>query len=606
MIKFKVITIEGFCSIQGPFEYKFDRSGINRISGPNGSGKTTIFSAMSWCLFGKTLKGDTEVEPWEWTRTSSYDGTYVSLSWDYKGTVYRVRRTRTKLEFSGTQQKHKNEIQKEIEKSIGYSFTLFRNTILFGQGLSRIINEPNSEKKKIFEEAFEVSFIQDALQKAHQEKEAYKTSLSAGMAKRLVLTESKGQYEINLNNLRNSLAKFERLKEAKIKQINSSIKKLKASIIEKDNPEQLEEKRTKLATYRVEAEELVGFMARLEAMEDKAFRLKMELETEKGNVDDITKRIRDLRETYLHTPKKCPTCSQPLNQIRVRTEKQRIMELIAQERAKLKAKAGKVPGIEKELKAITLKIKSRNSKSYRRNTINHQINLLEKEIGGIISRIAQQEGIKLNIARLRKEREKAQAEEFTVDLGKAEKMIRISNQKIRKNEAQIKEIEKRMGLVDWVISDPLSNKGIKAYIFHTMLQKVNKALLKYAKYTGFNIEFNINLDSYHKDFEAHIYKQNHKISYKSLSGGQAQLVNVCIAMAMHDVIASARPCNILIMDEVFESLDDENIGIVSELIIQKSKLVSLHLISHLKTLNLPYSSSISLNLTSKGTKADKS
>lgn len=56
MIEFKKIIIEGFCSI-GTLELPLNNNGITIIKGANGLGKTTIFSALVWVLYGKTLKG---------------------------------------------------------------------------------------------------------------------------------------------------------------------------------------------------------------------------------------------------------------------------------------------------------------------------------------------------------------------------------------------------------------------------------------------------------------------------------------------------------------------------------------------------------------------
>lgn len=55
MIEFKKIIIEGFCSI-GTLELPLNNNGITIIKGANGLGKTTIFSALVWVLYGKTLK----------------------------------------------------------------------------------------------------------------------------------------------------------------------------------------------------------------------------------------------------------------------------------------------------------------------------------------------------------------------------------------------------------------------------------------------------------------------------------------------------------------------------------------------------------------------
>lgn len=48
----KKITIQGFKSIYDRTEFSFDENGLWKISGPVGSGKTTVGEAILWCLYG--------------------------------------------------------------------------------------------------------------------------------------------------------------------------------------------------------------------------------------------------------------------------------------------------------------------------------------------------------------------------------------------------------------------------------------------------------------------------------------------------------------------------------------------------------------------------
>jgi len=56
MINFMQLTIEGFGCYAIPKTFHFKEKGLRIIRGINGSGKTTIPSALCWGLFGKPLK----------------------------------------------------------------------------------------------------------------------------------------------------------------------------------------------------------------------------------------------------------------------------------------------------------------------------------------------------------------------------------------------------------------------------------------------------------------------------------------------------------------------------------------------------------------------
>ena len=66
--------------------------------------------------------------------------------------------------------KGKGKIQDAINREIGLSYTLFMNSIMFGQGIRGLIQESNSDKKKIFEEVFDLEFLNLAKGIALQDK----------------------------------------------------------------------------------------------------------------------------------------------------------------------------------------------------------------------------------------------------------------------------------------------------------------------------------------------------------------------------------------------------------------------------------------------------
>lgn len=69
--------------------------------------------------------------------------------------------------------KGKNKLQDAINAELGLSYTLFMNSIMFGQGIKRLIQESNSDKKKIFEEVFDLEFLNIAKGIAMQDKITY-------------------------------------------------------------------------------------------------------------------------------------------------------------------------------------------------------------------------------------------------------------------------------------------------------------------------------------------------------------------------------------------------------------------------------------------------
>ena len=177
MIQFGNIIIDGFCSISH-LELNLSSKGITVIRGATGEGKTTILSALVWGAYGKNLKGKSDVNTWEKYRPKSYQGTKVEIYFGKNGKTHKITRClKYKGEVNGAkgkdrliyeidavevQEKSKGEIQALIVADLGMSYSLFMNSVLFGQGMKRLIQESSSDKKELFEEIFELEYISKA------------------------------------------------------------------------------------------------------------------------------------------------------------------------------------------------------------------------------------------------------------------------------------------------------------------------------------------------------------------------------------------------------------------------------------------------------------
>jgi DNA repair exonuclease SbcCD ATPase subunit len=142
-------------------------------------------------------------------------------------------------------------------------------------------------------------------------------------------------------------------------------------------------------------------------------------------------------------------------------------------------------------------------------------------------------------------------------------------------------LARKLKMLDWMIATPLSNSGLKVFIFNQMIQKVNAKLKNYASYIGFTPRFEVDLLGARKDINMVVYDGKYPIPFQDLSGGQSQMINVATAFAIHDIVSDGS-INILFLDEVFESLSAKNVEIVGTIIGQKSRDKAIYLITHLQ------------------------
>ena len=65
-INFLSVDIEGFRTIVKPLHFDLQRPGLNMVKGINGAGKTSVFEALIWCLYGINLKEVNQAQLISW------------------------------------------------------------------------------------------------------------------------------------------------------------------------------------------------------------------------------------------------------------------------------------------------------------------------------------------------------------------------------------------------------------------------------------------------------------------------------------------------------------------------------------------------------------
>lgn len=550
MLTFTTMNVVGFCSIEN-LHIPLNPSCTILIKAPNGKGKSTILSALVWAIYGKNLKGVSEVTTWEKVRPKDYQGVMVEVFFQKGEHIYKIIRCqkcnivledgakgKDRLILMKDNEvvnvKGKNKLQDAINAELGLSYTLFMNSIMFGQGIKRLIQESNSDKKKIFEEVFDLEFLNIAKGIAMQDKnnllaQANEVEHQSALLKKELEANKEAYFDLRdrekgfKEKIKSERRELKKDREDLTKQLIKKQQQLKDEV-----EKSLKVKIKKHTDYVDVLKSKIKYNRIVSGVSLPDFVKKLKIQLDKGHYKRAKESVDIIYKAIINSDKLQEEYEDALG---------RLDEL---------------------------------------RTTNEKYKRLQKECDDIAS----------DIADIDEELEKLKQEKFKVMSPKYKEKLKEIRRTLRKVDEDYHNKELELENYNWLINDPLGNNGIKAYLFDSSLDMLNRTLDKYSQVLGFRIEFNIDLGTARKEFFTLIERDGQIIDYDELSGGEKQLVNVAMAFAMNESLTMSKGINLAFLDEVFESLSSDNIEVVTSLIRHTFADKTLFLITHLDSLPL--------------------
>ena len=202
-MRFNKITIENFKSIgPNPVTVNLDFHNTTLLTGYNGAGKTSIFEAIVWCIYGVTkLKADNVVNK------TVGENTKVELEFsesnkNYVITRYRKHKTHKNNVYvfengENISLKNQADTQDLIQKIVGIDSRAFMSSIvLSSETYKQFLRETNSVRLQIFESVFSLRELNDFKKYTSQVIKSLESQLNSKNTE-LVSVSSYNEADIN-------------------------------------------------------------------------------------------------------------------------------------------------------------------------------------------------------------------------------------------------------------------------------------------------------------------------------------------------------------------------------------------------------------------------
>lgn len=147
-------------------------SGHNEVEpdlGANGTGKSTLWDALSWCLFGKTIRGlrGNHVIPWKSDRSPSVEFTFLRDGVKFR--ISRHAKPNIILIYEGDAVEGEESGQEKIHYLVGMDYSLFTTTVIQGQFSRSFLDYAPREKLDFLSSALGLDVWEKASEEAAKE-----------------------------------------------------------------------------------------------------------------------------------------------------------------------------------------------------------------------------------------------------------------------------------------------------------------------------------------------------------------------------------------------------------------------------------------------------
>ena len=559
-MQFLNLHVHNFLSYREQSFEDIDRNRLTLVSGVNGVGKSAMWDAISWALFGVTargLKADAVVN------RKAKKNCHVALKLSFGGKEYAVERYRKHEEFGDRlriiskgkviEKGTLDLTQTWLEREFGIDYELFKCTIMFAQDETfNFVSASNKMQKEILSKIMKIDydkFLDAAKEELKSVRAEYeKNARDIDILKSNIKEEHELGYKEEFADWENSHSE--------------SIDRLKKMMGKKPKAPDTE----KLSALR-------GLKAKIEAkikeLSSKYDEQKSEWHGHRAEVAVIERSLKSMEGL----DGECPTCYQEVDADRmgdIRAEK-------AEKRKKLIAAAEEVAGALEVLKA---KI---DEHSKNKETVVDRIRKIERDVDSYNVEIERWQEMKEELGLL-----EAEVNPFIKLIEDEKVQQKEIHKKISELEKQQAKIESDIPYYDfWVKA--FGDSGIKSFVFDLICSNLTNRANHYlnAMWNGaisisFDTQKKLKSGDLREKFDCEIIRDGERVDYLTYSGGEKRRISLAVDLALSDIMSDyhGSKFNLLVFDEQTNGMDTagrkEFMGLLKDLATKKAVFVVDH------------------------------
>lgn len=630
----KSVDIKNFLII-GQAKIELHNRGLVRICGDNnddstsssnGSGKSAILEAIYWGLFGDTLRSLKSADSVVNNSVKKNCGVVVEL--EEEGTSYRVERYRKHSKKKNnlylyindvdSRGKDNRETQEYIEEILSIDKVSFANSIVFGQGYSKNLRRFSELSDKEQKECLESILDMEVFATAHTHASKELKDLLAAKEGKLcvgdIISRSLEEEQSNFLELKSSYAAFDSDKTQRIAESRRRYKGVIAEIEDMENqleifPEHRSESEISdsIAEY---GEELASYNKKREKLKDKYDTSRNKLLVIKNGINkEISTLLLSLEKLSdgSDAGEECLYCGALVAEDRVITKRGDIDFEVIDKRRSIKTLEKKIISLTKCYDAKGVEIDEVVS------LIKEVLFNLAEEQQHIFSLKVAQEKLKskLEYAVARAETYLEHIEHIELEENPYEFLVEKVKSSIKKKKKKIKDIEDAVTALEKEVEyytfwkEGFSRGGIRSYLLDKIIPFLTERANHYLAILtdgGIQVKFNARKQlangEWRENFNVEVLNANAADTYEGNSGGEKRRIDLAISLAINDFIASrsGKRFNILLLDEVFENIDETGVYYVVKVLEELAKnRSSVFVITHHDSLASYFSETIKLS-----------